>query len=76
MEGIQEKDPSDQEPEECCERVSYSESGMLRLPGIPWVPIPGGIVVVPLDNARSVHGTLSIRCEAKVGDETGGRNIR
>ena len=76
MEGIQEEDPSDQEPEESCEGLSCSGSGMLCLPGIPWVPIPGGIVVVPLDNARSVHGTLSIRCEAKVGDETGGRNVR
>ena len=55
---------------------SFSGSGTLCSPGIPWVPIPGGIVVVPLDNARSVHGTLSIRCEPKVGDEPGGRGIR
>jgi hypothetical protein len=35
------------------------------VPGIPWVLIPGGIVVVPLDDTGPVHSTLLIRCEPK-----------
>lgn len=49
---------------------------MVYSPGVPWVVIPGGIVVIPLDDTRPVHGTLSIRYEPKAGDEADGRGIR
>jgi len=38
MEGIQEEDPSDQEAEEGCERVSYSGSGDAVLTGYTMGP--------------------------------------
>lgn len=46
------------------------------IPSVPWVLIPGSIVVVPLDDTRSVHSTLSIRCEPKAGDGPAGRSVR
>lgn len=45
-------------------------------PGIPRVLIPGGVVVVPLNYTRPVHGTLLIRRKQGTMDEEGRRSIR
>ena len=47
-----------------------------HVPGIPWVLIPGGIVVVPLNDTGSVHSTLLIRRKPNARDEQDKRNAR
>ena len=45
------------------------------VPGIPWVVVPRGVVIVPLDDTRSVHSTLLIRCETGWMSRTGETHV-
>ena len=76
VEGVQEEDPSDEESGEIRECHLHSASGIVHVLGVPWILVPGGIVVVPLDDTRSVHGPLVIRCKLKGRGGPNGRGVR